>query len=145
MSSFDNAIDSILDAGNNNCDVTEKDEYKEWLEEPAWTAQQHKDGVTAIQYWSSLKAKYPNLARLAIDVLTIPASESDCERVFSAAGEISDPQRRKMSPQLLSALICTQRWIHAGFKPPGATAAAKYCEETLVKEFGIKDWEEQPW
>jgi hypothetical protein len=50
-----------------------------------------------------------------------------------------------MNPHLLSALICTQRWIHAGLKPPGATAAAKYCEEMLVKEFGIKDWEDLPW
>jgi hypothetical protein len=35
MSSFDDAIHSILDAGNSDCDAMEKDEYEEWLEEPA--------------------------------------------------------------------------------------------------------------
>jgi hypothetical protein len=64
--------------------------------EPIWTAEQHKGDTTAIQYWLGLKPKYLNLSRLAIDVLTIPASSSDFERIFSGTGDILEPQRRKI-------------------------------------------------
>ncbi|KAG9383840.1 Dimer-Tnp-hAT multi-domain protein [Pyrenophora tritici-repentis] len=81
MSSFDDAIDAILDEdGEHTMEV--EDEYDSWLKEPIWTSDQHKEGPTAVQYWLSLKPKYPHLSRLAIDVLTIPASSSDCERVL---------------------------------------------------------------
>ncbi|KAG9382358.1 Dimer-Tnp-hAT multi-domain protein [Pyrenophora tritici-repentis] len=81
MSSFDDAIDAILDEdGEHTLEV--EDEYDSWLKEPMWTSDQHKEGPTAVQYWLSLKPKYPHLSRLAIDVLTIPASSSDCERVL---------------------------------------------------------------
>ncbi|KAG9385501.1 Dimer-Tnp-hAT domain containing protein [Pyrenophora tritici-repentis] len=77
MSSFDDAIDAILDEdGEHTLEV--EDEYDSWLKEPMWTSDQHKEGPTAVQYWLSLKPKYPHLSRLAIDVLTIPASSSDC-------------------------------------------------------------------
>ncbi|KAG9378485.1 Dimer-Tnp-hAT domain containing protein [Pyrenophora tritici-repentis] len=74
-------IDAILDEdGEHTMEV--EDEYDSWLKEPIWTSDQHKEGPTAVQYWLSLKPKYPHLSRLAIDVLTIPASSSDCERVY---------------------------------------------------------------
>jgi hypothetical protein len=142
MSSFDEAIDSILDG--DDVAIEAEDEYESWLKEPMWTAQQHKEGLTAVQYWQQLKPKYPNLSQLALDVLTIPASSADCERVFTGTGDILEPQRRKMGSQLLAALVCTQRWIRAGFKPLSATAAATYDDHKLMEEFGIKSWEEPP-
>jgi hypothetical protein len=71
MSSFDNAINAILDEDSEHTMEVE-DEYDSWLKEPMWTSDQHKEGPTAVQYWLSLKLKYPNLSQLAIDVLTIP-------------------------------------------------------------------------
>jgi hypothetical protein len=53
-----------------------------------------------------------------------------------------EPQRRKMGSQLLAALICTQRWIGAGFTTPSAKAAATYDDEMLTEQFGIDNWEE---
>ena len=73
--------------------------------------------------------------------MTIPASSADCERVFSSTGRVMEPQRRKMGSELLAALICTQRWIKAGFQPPNAKAAATYDDEELNKLFEIDNWE----
>lgn len=140
ISSFDEMIDSALD--NDNEDVTEDDELERWLKEPMWTSDQYKEGCTAVQYWKQLEPKYPNLSQLALDVLTIPASSADCERVFSETGDIMEPQRRKLGSQLLAALICVQRWDSAGFKPPSAAAAAEYDDNKLTKEFDINKWEE---
>ena len=118
--------------------IEEEDEYESWLKEPMWTSLQHKEGCTAVQYWHQLQSKYPNLSQMALDVLTIPASSADCERVFTGTGDILEPQRRKMGSQLLAALVCTQRWIRAGFKPPSAKAAATYDDIKLIEEFGIR-------
>jgi hypothetical protein len=114
MSSFDNAIDTKLDDGDQTEEV--EDEYDSWLKEPMWTADQHKAGTTAVQYWVALKPKYPNLSRLAIDVLTVPASSSVCDRVFSGTGDILEPQRRKIGAQLLAALVCLQRWTLSDYR-----------------------------
>jgi hypothetical protein len=140
ISSFDEAIDSALDNDNEN--IIEEDELESWLREPMWTSDQYKEGCTAVQYWRQLQPKYPNLSQLALDVLTIPASSADCERLFSETGDIMEPQRRKLGSQLLAALVCIQRWDSAGFKPPSATATAEYDDNKLTKEFSINKWEE---
>ena len=104
MSSFDDVIDTKLGDGEQTGEVS--DEYDSWLKEPMWTSDQHKTGTTAVQYWVTLKPKYPNLSRLANDVLSVPASSADCERVFSGTGNKLEPQRRKIGAQLLAALVC---------------------------------------
>jgi hypothetical protein len=43
-----------------------------------------------------LRPKYPNLARFAIDILTIPALSCECERLFSELGDLLEPRRRKI-------------------------------------------------
>jgi hypothetical protein len=73
-----------------------------------------------IKYWIALRPKYPNLTRLAIDILTIPASSCKCERMFSELGDLLTPQRRKISPQLLAALQCIRTWKSTGAAVAGA-------------------------
>ena len=143
MSSFDDAIDAILDEDSEHIMGVE-DEYDNWLKDPMWTSDQHKEGPTAVQYWLALKPKSPNLSRLAIDVLTIPASSSDCERVFAGTGDILEPQRRKIGAQLLAALVCLQRWTRTGFTTPSTMTAANYTDEELTEEFAIGTWKEPP-
>jgi hypothetical protein len=63
-----------------------------------------------------LRYQYPNLSKLAIDVLLIPASSCDCERMFSELGDLLEPRRRKLGPQLLAAMQCVRRWQRAGFR-----------------------------
>jgi hypothetical protein len=48
--------------------------------------------------------KYPQLSRFAIDILTIPASSCECERLFSELGDLLEPKRRAISGELLAAL-----------------------------------------
>lgn len=47
ISSFDDAIDSILDDDSEMTSVA--DEYEGWLREPAWRAVQYKEGCTVAQ------------------------------------------------------------------------------------------------
>jgi hypothetical protein len=48
------------------------DEYERWrTTEPKWTKQQFdSSNSNVIKYWRNLQPRYPNLSRLAIDILT---------------------------------------------------------------------------
>jgi hypothetical protein len=92
------------------------DEYDRWLEEePSWsTATYHNDG-NAVRYWMTIAPKYPQLSRFAIDILTIPASSCECERLFSELGDLLEPKRRAISSELLAALQLIRSWTRAGY------------------------------
>jgi hypothetical protein len=62
-----------------------------------------------------LRDRYLNLARIALDLISIPASSCECERMFSELSDLLEPQRRAISPQLLAAIQCVRRWLKAGF------------------------------
>jgi hypothetical protein len=55
-------------------------------------------------YWIQMRSKYLCLSRFAIDMLTIPASSCDCERLFSELGDLLEPKRRAIGSELLAAL-----------------------------------------
>jgi hypothetical protein len=119
------------------------DDYEQWLKyEPKWTNEQYSSG-NAIRYWIDLEPKYPDLSRFAIDILTIPASSCECERLFSELSDLLEPRRRKLGAPLLAALQLIRSWARRGFTVPnGATTA--YTDEDIASEFGVKNWDELP-
>jgi hypothetical protein len=54
-------------------------------------------------YLSGPGSMYEPIAKLALQVFTISASEAPCERMFSAAGYF-DAARRAFAPQTLAKL-----------------------------------------
>ncbi|KAI1685775.1 Dimer-Tnp-hAT dimerization containing protein [Pyrenophora tritici-repentis] len=104
---IDDAIDGIIDPTRGN---TEEDEYEQWKREPIVGK-----GTDPIQYWFGLRDQYPNLSKMALTILSIPASSCECERVFSELGDLLEPRRRCISPELLAALHSVRRWRRAGF------------------------------
>jgi hypothetical protein len=60
--------------------------------------------VCPISYWIGLRDCYPNLAQMAINVLSIPALSRRCKRMFSELGNFLEPWRRQISPQLPAAI-----------------------------------------
>ena len=57
---------------------------------------------------------------MAFDILSIPASSADCERMFSELGDLLEVRRMKLKPQLISAIQC-KAWL----KKPWAKQAGK--------------------
>uniref|UniRef100_A0A674MKY1 BED-type domain-containing protein n=1 Tax=Takifugu rubripes TaxID=31033 RepID=A0A674MKY1_TAKRU len=56
-------------------------------------------------YWTTNKARYPNLYHLANQYLATPASSLPCERVFSKAGEIVSKKRNRLKPSTVEKLL----------------------------------------
>jgi hypothetical protein len=111
------------------------------LYEPKWAQEQYDKGLNPVTYWYELRQKYPKLSRFALDILTIPASSCDCERMFSELGDLLEPKRRNMGPQLLAAIQLVRSWVRAGFKPPGAGNDDDVTDEGIKIQYNIRDWD----
>ncbi|KAI1685630.1 Dimer-Tnp-hAT dimerization containing protein [Pyrenophora tritici-repentis] len=126
---IDEAIIAIL--SRNNDREAPLDEFERWkTQEPQWTQEQYNADGNPVQYWIQLLPKYPHLAQFAIDIMTIPASSSDCERLFSELGDLLEPKRRALGSELLAALQLVRSWVRAGYKPYNCSEA-KLSDEQL--------------
>ena len=95
-----------------------------------------------------MRSKYPCLSQFAIDILTIPASSCECERLFSKLSDLLKPKRRAISSELLAALQLIQAWTRAGYNTKktdgidGSTSLVSLTDESLSREYDIYSWAE---
>jgi hypothetical protein len=85
--------------------VSELDKY---LEEETVPVDIHFD---ILKYWKSSSATYPVLARMARDILAIPASTVASESAFSSGDKIISEYRSRLTSETVQALVCLQDWI----------------------------------
>jgi hypothetical protein len=101
------AIDDVIGAltSRRNCARSDsRDEYDRWRElEPEWSMETYHGDGNAVQYWITMRPKYPQLSKFAIDILTIPASSCECECLFSELGDPLESKRRAIGSELLAA------------------------------------------
>jgi hypothetical protein len=125
--SINDTTDAVVNAEVSSSDVAFDDEYDSGRQyEPRWTPEHYdSDSVeSVVEYRLRLKPQYPHLAQLALDVLLIPASSCDCERMFSELGNLLKPRRRKIGAELLA----------------GAQAGV-YTDEEIESKYTVDSWE----
>jgi hypothetical protein len=145
-----NSIDDMIGAfvrrigGSSGGGEASDDEFERWkATEPPWSEEQYHGNGHPVQYWNQMSSKYPNLSRFALDILTIPASSCDCERLFSELGDLLEPRRRALSDQVLSALQLIRSWARAGFKTDlddSYEPEAEPSDEGILDAVNIHDW-----
>jgi len=143
-SEIDDAIEALLDpdsaATTTDGDI---DEYERWKAREPKANKSSYAAVHPIKYWVGLRDRYPNLARMAIDVLSIPASSCECERMFSELGDLLEPRRRQISPQLLAAIQCVRRWYRAGFDQGSSAATVALTDAEMDAIYRLSDWDHE--
>jgi hypothetical protein len=96
----------------------------------------------------TMAPKYPQLSRFAIDILTIPASSCECERLFSELGDLLEPKRRAIGSELLAAFQLIRSWTRAGYTYNDARRSddddrdGDIDDDQLAREYGIQNWVE---
>jgi len=95
----------------------EQSELDQYSNEPLlnWKEDNHFD---ILSWWKAHGANCPILARIARDVLAVPASTVASESAFSAGGRVVHKYRSRLDPHVVEALICTKDWIRATRKDP---------------------------
>ncbi|KAG9383025.1 Dimer-Tnp-hAT domain containing protein [Pyrenophora tritici-repentis] len=87
-----------------------------------------------------LRDRYPNLSKLALDVLSIPALSCECERLFSELGDLLEPRRRAIKPQLLAAIQCVRRWQRAGLGDVEVATKGVITDDEMELLYDFKSW-----
>ena len=64
-----------------------------------------------MDYWNARILSQPDLARFALDMLAIPVSSSECERVFSSAKLLITASRNRLHPDIIEANKCLKAWF----------------------------------
>src|SRR5271156_3817227 len=104
--------------------VPQSDEYEQYCAgDPYEVSEEHTvkigdgeddmkvPGGVLIGYWRDNTWRWPNLARLALDALSIPAMSAECERRFSSEAATISPQRMALSAESIEAAECSNQWI----------------------------------
>ncbi|KAE8225186.1 hypothetical protein CF319_g2029 [Tilletia indica] len=76
-----------------------------------------RTGETILGWWRDNAKNLPVLAEVARRVLASAGSTAEVERVFSAAGRICTPRRRRIAPETIQQLVISQQLIKAGYDP----------------------------
>ncbi|KAM0708864.1 hypothetical protein Q7P35_002900 [Cladosporium inversicolor] len=63
-----------------------------------------------IPYWLNKRAIWPQLAQMALDIYSTPAMSDEPERVFSVAGNVLAPSRRRLTSEVMQWLLCLRSW-----------------------------------
>jgi hypothetical protein len=137
-----NDIDDAIDSSINPSGTTnnEEDVYKSWKRSEPVALKGSPNANNPIKYWVGLQDHYPNLSKLAIDMLSIPGSSCECERLFSELGDLLEPRRRNISPELLAAIQCNRRWIRAGFGSSEVPLEDSITYEEIDAKYGVLKW-----
>ena len=84
-----------------------QDEYTRYCESPP-----HHDFEDVRDWWlaAQQQAIYPNLSKMALNLLSIPAMSAEPERLFSSCKITITDRRNKLSVKVIEALECLRSW-----------------------------------
>ena len=88
-----------------------------------------------MQYWQLQTQQYPVPSKFSINVLTIPASATDCERTFSELDDMLGTRRLQMKPELIAALYL-KSWKRVHIKPnttPGLSSIRTLTADNIAQ------------
>ncbi|OWM74551.1 zinc finger BED domain-containing protein RICESLEEPER 2-like [Punica granatum] len=103
LEEFDDYADNVYSAS------TKKSELEKYLDE---TRSDRKTNLDILEYWKINSQRYPTVARMARDVLSIPVSTVASEAAFSCGGRVLDQYRSSLKPELVEALMCYRDWLY---------------------------------
>ena len=86
------------------------DEYFRYIREPPVPHDHIKQG--ACSWWLEERQQrlYPNLSKMALDMLTIPAMSAAPERLFSSANITISDRRNRLHGDTTEAIECLKSW-----------------------------------
>jgi len=135
---MDYAIQSLIDPTS-----TSINEFSRWKLCEQRVEKGTEYANNPIKYWLFMQDRYPRLSKLALDVLSIPASSCECERMFSELGDLLDPRRRGIQPQLLAAIQCVRLWRKAGLSDDMANSKDFITDDEIEALYSVSTWDNE--
>ncbi|KAL6142841.1 hypothetical protein ACLB2K_061117 [Fragaria x ananassa] len=101
-------FDAFVREGSSHIVAKKKSELEQYLEEPLFP---RAEPFNVLNWWKINSAKCPTLARMARDILAVPATTVASEAAFSVGGRVIDESRASMLPETVEALVTTKDWL----------------------------------
>jgi hypothetical protein len=108
----EDALDDDLFAWRHSTPVAVNDEYSTYCSEDPLP---YAPNPNLIYKWRCLEGRFPLLAKMAFDILSIPAMSAECERVFSSAKHLLSDSRNALCPETIEGVECERNWILHGY------------------------------
>lgn len=70
--------------------------------------------VNPLEWWRNSKSVYPILYQMAMDLFSIPAMSSECERKFSSADDDITDDRNRLADNTIESLQLQKDWLQKG-------------------------------
>ncbi|XP_060668471.1 zinc finger BED domain-containing protein DAYSLEEPER-like isoform X2 [Ziziphus jujuba] len=87
---------------------TQKSQLELYLEEPRMATEIE---LNVLDYWKANQFRYPEVASMARDLLSIPISTVASESAFSIGGRVLDQFRSSLKPSTVEAIVCIRDWL----------------------------------
>ncbi|WKT53980.1 HAT, C-terminal dimerization domain [Fusarium oxysporum f. sp. vasinfectum] len=107
---FDSFQDELMSCPNSE-EESVADEFERWQSTKQDTFSKHDN---PLEYWSAKRFEFPRVAKMAIDVLSVPAMAAERERAFSSAGSMVSPQRTRLDASTIAVTQTVRSWLKAG-------------------------------
>ncbi|XVF60729.1 hypothetical protein PTKIN_Ptkin08bG0071400 [Pterospermum kingtungense] len=67
--------------------------------------------LNVLHFWKQSAFRYPELAAMARDILSIPVTTVAFESTFSVGGKVLDQYLSSLKPEIVEAIVCTIDWL----------------------------------
>jgi hAT family C-terminal dimerisation region len=91
--------------------LTKGDELEQYLAEPTELTSGEPN---YLEWWYQKRDIWPQLSRMALDILSIPSMSADAERLFSSGKMVMRDNRSRLSSKSMVALECLKSWEREG-------------------------------
>lgn len=112
LSGRDDVLEQDLYAWRYSVPTVVEDEYAVYCSEPPLP---YAANPNLLEEWRRMEGRFPVLAKMAFDILSIPAMSAECERIFSSAKHLLTDSRNKLLPESIEAVECERNWISHGY------------------------------
>ncbi|XP_052727672.1 zinc finger BED domain-containing protein DAYSLEEPER-like [Vigna angularis] len=119
------AFDEYVDYLSQHVNDTKRSELDLYLDEGNLDPK-FFDKLDVLSYWRDRQDRYPNLSKMACDILSIPITAVASESAFSLGSRVLTKYRSSILPENVEALILTQNWLH-GFELTGNIIVILIC------------------
>ena len=102
-------LDSVVDFNEDDFGLQDDDEVSRYLKEPILSMDDNE--VDALKWWRKNGARFPKLAKIARDFLSVPASTVASEAAFSLSGRVITDYRSSLAPESVSILMRLKSWM----------------------------------
>ncbi|KAL5479288.1 hypothetical protein EMCRGX_G022790 [Ephydatia muelleri] len=108
-----NLLDEMMQVLKQELDRLTSHEIDDYLTAPVVIAIDRvtKKPINVLEWWKTTGVSlYPNLAKMARDYLSIPASSASVERIFSAGVDLVVPTRCSLLDETIRVMMCRWFW-----------------------------------